>query len=115
MVQSRPRTNGTPSVNAWVQSMRDADVPEGKIEQVVTAVLPRPKETHPDNWVTLKEASAETGLGISRLKGWVHRGILEPRDRKKAPARGGGYLLVDIEDVRALKEDPPKPGRPYKE
>ncbi len=78
----------------------------------------RPRKTNfhskLEDLVTLDAASADTDLKVERIYGWTKRGILAIHARKRSPAPGGGMILVDINEVRALKDNPPKNGRPRK-
>ena len=69
----------------------------------------------PEGLYDIKSASFELGCNIHRLRSWVQKGRVEVKGKLRAPARGGGYLLVCLEDVkRELNVPANKGGRPRK-
>lgn len=64
----------------------------------------------PDGLVTLIQAEHITGAHRRRLNSWVQRCTLRARGRVRAPARGGGYILVSLAEVERVLRDPPRPG-----
>ena len=68
------------------------------------------------NLITLREAAEQFGLKLSRIQGWVHRGVLKVRNERTKTGPTGGILLVSLNDVEGLMANPPKPtGRPKKQ
>ena len=75
---------------------------EEEANKVVTTLEPK--------LVTLKDAAEECALPVYRLRLWHARGLLKEHGRRRASARGGGLVLVDLADVREIADNPPKPG-----
>ena len=98
--------------------METAGLPQETIEAVVLAtqpVKPMQPENLPTDLVTLQEAADKLGIPYGRVKAWHARDYLTEYDRKRAPARGGGYVLVSMIEVAYLVENPlKKTGRPRK-
>ena len=69
----------------------------------------------PDGKIDLPTASKKYGLNLSTLRTWVHTGRLNVVGRLKAPATGGGYVIVDELDLLAYMSAPRnRGGRPRK-
>ena len=70
----------------------------------------------PPGLIDLPTAAKDLGYSVKRLWRWVHRGRIKVRGRLKAPARGGGYLVVDEGELFAYKKiaGSNKGGRPRK-
>ena len=59
--------------------------------------------------------SAEYGVSEGAMRQWVNRGRVAKAGRVKAPARGGGYLVVDEHELVEFMAQPRnKGGRPRK-
>ena len=89
--------------------MRSAGVSEETISDVVEAALPKEQDL-----ITLEEAAEQHGIPYGTLTRWIHVGHLNVIDRIRFPARGGGKVLVDNNDVMYLSRHRPKKGRPSK-
>ena len=69
----------------------------------------------PEGLIDLPRAARKYGHRIARLQRWVQRGHLKVYGRLKAPARGGGYLLLNEGELLERMSAPPnKGGRPQK-
>ena len=70
----------------------------------------------PPGLIDLPTAAKDLGYSVKRLWRWVHRGRIKVRGRLKAPARGGGYPVVDEGELFAYKKiaGSNKGGRPRK-
>ena len=69
----------------------------------------------PDGLIDLPSAARKHGHRITRLQRWVQRGHLKVYGRMRAPARGGGYLLLSEDELIArMRAEPNKGGRPRK-
>ena len=66
----------------------------------------------PEGLIDLPSAATKYGRPITTLRGWVHRGKLISVGRLRAPAYGGGYVVVDEESLKSVITNPPKNGRP---
>ena len=65
--------------------------------------------------IDLRAAAEKYACPISKLHNWVHTEKLQSHGRLKAPAPGGGYLLVsEFELIKKLALPPNKGGRPRK-
>jgi hypothetical protein len=62
--------------------------------------------------ITLAQAG-EYGLARTTLDSWIRAGVLKVRGRQKAPARGGGKILVAELDVVRLAQEAPGRGRSW--
>ena len=52
-------------------------------------------DTLPDGLIDLPSAARKYGVKLSTIRSWVRRGHLDQAGLLKAPARGGGYIVVD--------------------
>ena len=69
----------------------------------------------PEGLIGLTAAADELGCNIHRIRTWVHNGRVHAKGRLRAPARGGGYLLVSLEELRTeLTKAQNGRGRPRK-
>ena len=69
----------------------------------------------PEGLIDLPKAQQHYGCTRSLLWNWVRSGQIKIRGRLKAPARGGGYLMVAIADLEERIASPPnRGGRPSK-
>ena len=67
----------------------------------------------PDGLIDLPAAAAKFGRSRSTLHRWLNRRYIRLAGRLRAPARGGGYLLLYEEDLhRRLAGPVNKGGRP---
>ena len=83
-----------------------------------------PKETEdviyepgelPEGLIDLNTAAEKYGCSIHRLRQWVTRGRLPRMGKLRAPAPGGGVVLVDETClIQKLREPPNRGGRPRK-
>ena len=72
-------------------------------------------EEIPPGMIALPVAARKYGRPITTLQSWVQRGHLPTYGRVKAPARGGGYILISESDLLDwIKAPPNKGGRPKK-
>ena len=89
-------------------------------EQAVQGPSPEPEPIYehglvPRGLIDLPSAAQKYGRPISTLQAWVRRGHLATYGRLKAPARGGGYVLLLEADVIDKTNGPiKKGGRPRK-
>ena len=84
-------------------SMPDTDDPETVYTEL------------PPGLIDLPSAVRKYGLTSSTVHDWIRHGRIEPQGRLRAPARGGGYLVVREEDLLAYMKAPrDKGGRPRK-
>ena len=54
---------------------------------------------------TLPHMANETGVSCERLRDMIRRKEVRPRGRLRFPVRGGGKILVDIEEVVAATDN----------
>ena len=67
----------------------------------------------PDGLIDLPTASRKYGVNGSTMRRWVISGKIPSRGRLKAPARGGGYLVLsEAELVDYINAPRNKGGRP---
>ena len=95
MVESQTESR----VDALFRELVDAIREEAR---VTTAVDVQP--------VNLTDAAERCGLPRYRLDAWFHRGLLDEVGREKGPGSPKGVILVDMNQVRALVKNPPRPG-----
>ena len=70
----------------------------------------------PVGLIDLPRAAVKYGCQVQRFRKWVDRGIIKSYGRLRAPARGGGYIVVaESELVAHLASPPNKGGRPPKD
>ena len=117
------------ALRTQVLTARGAGASEGDIQQVVTTFsvvsagrgrgeeAPAPGlpmfSVAPEGLLTLRGAADEFNRSVQALRNWVWRGHLKVRGRLRAPARGGGMVLVAREDLESLLQNPPRrTGRP---
>ena len=80
-----------------------------------TPIYPSP-DLVPHGLVTFATAEHYFGLRPGRVKLWHFRGHIQEKGRVRASARGGGRVLVAMDDVARLVADPPRrTGRPPKQ
>ena len=103
------RVNGRPEESRWLEAMREVGVPQETIEAVVVAT-----ETKPEDLITLQQAQAEFNVRVGTLHSYLQRGHLHRHGLEPFPARGGGKILIDRRELKALLENPPRTGRPPK-
>ena len=84
----------------------------------ILGLFPGPESIYaevPDGLIDLPTASRKYGLNRGTLHTWVHTGRLTVVGRLKAPAAGGGYLIVKESDLVEYMSAPRnKGGRPRK-
>ena len=69
----------------------------------------------PEGLIDLPSAQKKYGCTRARFRNWVTKGQLKVHGRLRAPARGGGYLVVSEDElVDRLTASPNKGGRPRK-
>ena len=69
----------------------------------------------PPGYIDLPSAAKKYGCPLRRLQGWVKAGSLQLHGRLRAPARGGGYLVVSEEELsRRIAMPVNRGGRPRK-
>ena len=68
----------------------------------------------PDGLITVPEAGRKYGISRRTIQGWLRNGKIELRGRLRGSARGGGYMLVNEEEMVAYMNAPRKMGRPAK-
>ena len=69
----------------------------------------------PAGLIDVPTAVKQFGCQNSTLRRWIAKGLLPARGRLRAPAPGGGYLVVSEEElVKHLSEPRKKGGRPRK-
>ena len=88
---------------AVVEAMREVGIEEDKIDKTMVTVA-EPK------LITLEEAAGIARRTYRTLQRWLRGGYLREYGREKFPARGGGKVLVSLEEVLYLAETPPRPG-----
>ena len=70
----------------------------------------------PEGLIDLPSAQKKYGCTRARFRNWVTKGQLKVHGRLRAPARGGGYLVVSEDElVDRLTAPPNKGGRPRKQ
>jgi excisionase family DNA binding protein len=103
----RYRGNGRVFSLAEIEArLRGNGFSEEQVDQVVTTLGPKP--------ITIEEASEEFDIPQGTLYSWLRRRHLVPLGRIRFPARGGGKVLIDRNQVEELLRDPPRTGRPPK-
>ena len=65
----------------------------------------------PEGLIDLPSAAKKYGIPGSTLRTWIQLGRLQRIARLKAPAAGGGYVVVRMADIEHCRENPRKPGR----
>ena len=88
---------------AVVEAMREVGIEEDKVDKTMVTVA-EPK------LITLEEAAGIARRTYYTLQRWLRGGYLREYGREKFPARGGGKVLVSLEEVWYLAENPPRPG-----
>ena len=69
----------------------------------------------PEDLIDLPTASREYGVLLTTLHAWIRREKLGVHGRRRAPAVGGGYLVVSRAELQQLVDAPrSKGGRPPK-
>ena len=68
----------------------------------------------PEGLIDLPSAAAKYQLPISTLRNWVRRGNIKAKGRLRAPAYGGGYVVVDEVAIEDRLSHPTPRGRPRK-
>ena len=69
----------------------------------------------PEGLIDLPAAAKKYKKNVHTMRGWVRRGLVRQRGRLKAPATGGGYLVVsEVDLVEHMATPPNKGGRPPK-
>ena len=74
------------------------DVPTDKFQQFDENAI-HERGALPEGLIDLPTASREYGVNGSTLRRWVISGKIPSRGRLKAPARGGGYVVVSEEEL----------------
>ena len=69
----------------------------------------------PEGLIDVSTATKKYQLSRMTLNNWIRRGHLVPQGRLKAPARGGGYWVVDEAALVRCMATPTRMGRPPKE
>ena len=69
----------------------------------------------PPGLITIDDAALKYGQKVSTLHTRVERGHLTKKGRLRSPARGGGKVVIDEEELKILLANPPRVGRPRKE
>ena len=85
----------------------------------VNCAKPAPAAEHvydelPEQLIDLPGAAKKYNCKMGYLRSMVQHGRIKTQGRIKAPARGGGYLLVNEAELRQLIENPRPVGRPKK-
>ena len=93
-------------VTSEIETQANHDLPHESAE-VVYDVLP-------EGLIDLPSAAKRYGCATARLRTMVHRGKLTARGRLKAPAYGGGYVLLDESELAKVMANLPPKGRPKK-
>ena len=107
MVDLNGRASERIPLGVLVQEMERAGAPPEVIEKVVVATEP--------NLITLKHAAEKYGIALESLRNWLYRANITERARESFPARGGGKVLIDENELIAyLERRNPKGGRPQK-
>ena len=65
----------------------------------------------PDGLIDLPSASKKYGIPGSTLRNWIRRGKLAAEGRLRAPAAGGGYVVVSQAGIEYCRDHPRKTGR----
>ena len=69
----------------------------------------------PPGLIDIRTASQKYCLQTALLRAWVRKGRLSYKGRLKAPAAGGGYIVVDEEELTSYISAPKdRGGRPRK-
>ena len=68
----------------------------------------------PKGLIDLPTAGKKYGLNTGTVRGWVNKGELEVAGRLRAPAPGGGYLVVSEDELLTHIAEPRNKGRPKK-
>ena len=71
-------------------------------------------DTMPDGLISIPDAARQYDLPVPRLRRWITVNILTCYGRLIDASPTGGMMLVLEDDVRHLKETPPRMGRPPK-
>ena len=98
--------DGLVPLDVLVKAMEEAGTPQEVIETVVLAIEPK--------LITIEAAAEKFQMGVHTIHTYLKRGHLEEKGRQKFAAPGGGKILIDENELVALLEHPPKPGRPRK-
>ena len=67
--------------------------------------FPSPESIHdevPPGMITLPDAARKYGINRGTLRGWVNKRRVWVTGRLRGPAQGGGYLLLDEEELVAF-------------
>lgn len=66
----------------------------------------------PPGLIDLPKAAKKYGLNVRTVHHWVSKGHLVLAGRLKAPATGGGYLVVSESELESYMQNPRPRGRP---
>ena len=137
MVELADRNN-VPSINqvtAGVAQMLDAGMEGSELLNMIQTIVQDHKSAQenrghdgggydgntvfigelPEGLIDIPTAAEKYNCPKSRIQNWVQRGRLATYGRRKAPARGGGYLVLREDELLDYLSQPPnKGGRPSK-
>ena len=105
-----------------IRSLLDRGLSEDEIHEIVTATAQqsRPRNGHhagddtriydelPDGTIDLPTAAQRYGSGTDTLRAWIRAGRICSLGRLRAPARGGGYHIVDESELAELDSTTPR-------
>ena len=67
----------------------------------------------PDGLIDLPSAAKELGVATAQIRVWLAKGYITSYGRLKAPAPGGGFHSLKMDEITAYREGPRnKGGRP---
>ncbi|MBO98659.1 MAG: hypothetical protein CL730_00035 [Chloroflexi bacterium] len=64
--------------------------------------------------ITMQDASEEFNIPYNTIASWVTHGKLKKHAFKKSEIAGRPFVLISLEEVKYLIDNPPKMGRPRK-
>jgi hypothetical protein len=96
---------------SWLRAIREVLNPT---EEELGNVADAATMIRPADLVTLEQAQAEFNVRVGTLRSYLQRGHLHRHGLEPFPARGGGKILIDRRELKALLENPPRTGRPPK-
>ena len=68
----------------------------------------------PNGLIDIPTAAKKHGINPSTLRTWIQKGYITVVGRLKAPARGGGYSVVEERKLLEYARNPVRRGRPVK-
>ena len=134
MVESKSKRRGSPwQIKLVIRRALDSGMPGEDILYMVQTEVNGNKTFHeprlagfesydedtvftelPDGLIDIPTAAKKHGINPSTLRTWIQKGYITVVGRLRAPARGGGYSVVDEQKLLEYAQNPVRRGRPIK-